>query len=159
MNKTLLVIIVSIILVSGYLIFFKPKTNDSPTSQDSAQQQFETVETTNYKPFTKSEYDTALASNKVVLLSFYANWCPICRAEDPDLIAGFKEFEEKNLIGFRVNFNDTDTDEFEKKLAKDFRVPYQHTKIFLKNGQEVARFTDQWTKEDFIKEVGSILSQ
>ena len=42
-----------------------------------------------------------------------------------------------------------------KFLAKDFNVPYQHTKIFLKEGLEISRSVDQWDKERFLKEISN----
>src|SRR3989344_8013218 len=33
--------------------------------------------------FTKADYDVAVKSDKLVVLYFYANWCPICKAEFP----------------------------------------------------------------------------
>jgi hypothetical protein len=33
--------------------------------------------------FTKADYDAAIKTDRLVVLYFYANWCPICRAEFP----------------------------------------------------------------------------
>lgn len=107
--------------------------------------------------FNKEDYGKALESNKIIFLDFYANWCPICRAEEPEILAGFDSLIENRLIGFRVNFNDSDTDSDEKQLAKDFNVPYQHTKIILKEGKEILRSVDQWDKGQFIKEIEKII--
>lgn len=110
-----------------------------------------------YLEFSQSEYEKALASDKIVFLEFYADWCPICRAEAPEIEAGFDELEQEGMIGFRVNFKDADTDADEEALAKELKVPYQHTKVILKDGKEIGRFTDQWDKETFIQEVSTLL--
>src|SRR3989344_4128517 len=34
--------------------------------------------------FTKGDYNSALNSDKLLVLYFYANWCPTCKAEFPE---------------------------------------------------------------------------
>jgi len=103
--------------------------------------------------FSQPFYDQALASDKVVVLYFYANWCPICRGEEPLIIDGFNELDRDDIVGLRVNFNDSETDAFEKELAKKYGVTYQHTKIFLKDGREIGRSGVPWNKDDFLSEI------
>lgn len=110
-----------------------------------------------YLDFNQADYDKALKSNKIILLNFYANWCPICRAEAPDIASGFNALPDDHVIGFRVNFNDDQTDDVEKKLANDFSIPYQHTKVILEDGKEVKRFSDAWDKETFAKEIEAVV--
>ncbi|MBI3485439.1 redoxin domain-containing protein [Candidatus Daviesbacteria bacterium] len=110
-----------------------------------------------YLEFTKNDYDKALASGKIVVLDFYANWCPICRAEAPEITSAFDSLQSEKVIGFRVNFNDSETDGDEKALALQFKVPYQHTKIILKNGQEVDRIVDSLTKDNLLQEINKFI--
>lgn len=108
--------------------------------------------------FNKADYDAALKSGKVVFLYFYANWCPICRLEVPQMYAAFNELKTDKIIGFRVNFNDDQTDDDERKLAEQFGIPYQHTKVFLKDGKLVSKFPDSWDKIRYITEINKILA-
>ena len=105
--------------------------------------------------FNKADYEKAKSEGKIILLDFYANWCPVCRAEAPELHAGFDELNNPNAVGFRVNFNDSDTDSDEQALAREFNIPYQHTKVILKNGVEVSRSNEQWTRDDLANAVNS----
>lgn len=90
-----------------------------------------------------SEYSsTALTDslkNKRVLF-FYANWCPTCRPAD----AAFRENDSKipsDVSLIRVNYNDSDTDQEEKELAKKYLVTYQHTFVQIDEaGKEVTRW-------------------
>ena len=92
-----------------------------------------------YEPFTLSKYQAALAAHEPIFLYFYANWCPFCREQDPRNVEVLKDFSGR-VHGFRVNYNDSDTDADEKALANTFRVTYQHTGVFFdQNGQEIKR--------------------
>lgn len=111
--------------------------------------------TTPYIVFNKTDYDRAKTEGKLIVLNFYANWCPICRAEAPDARAAFDSLSNPHVVGFQVNFKDDQTDEDEKALAQEFAVPYQHTKIILKDGKDVLKETAQWSKEQFVAEINT----
>lgn len=114
------------------------------------------TEATKYLEFNKADYDKALNEKKKILLYFYASWCPICRVEQTATFAAFNEINDPDLIGFRVNYRDDDTDADEISLAKEFGVSYQHTKVILKDGQRVGKFPDSWDKERYLDELAKI---
>ncbi len=69
---------------------------------------------------------TSLSSfkGKVVLLNFFATWCPPCRAEMPDLEATYKELKDR---GFEVVAVDLQEDKntvsgYVKSLGLDFTI-------------------------------------
>lgn len=106
--------------------------------------------------FNKADYDKALAANKTIMLYFYASWCPICRAEFPKMQSAFNKLSDNNIVGFRVNFNDSQTDDNEKALAKQFGVAYQHTKVILQNGQRVLKAPDSWEESRYLEEINKL---
>ena len=114
------------------------------------------TESTKYLDFNKADYDRALKEKKKILLYFYANWCPICKVEQPKTFAAFSEINDPDLIGFRVNYRDSDTDADEEALAKEFGVSYQHTKVTLKDGQRIGKFPDSWDKQRYLDELMKI---
>lgn len=109
--------------------------------------------------FNKEDYEKAIASDKLIVLYFYANWCPICRLEIPKFYKSFDNLSTDRVIGFRINFNDGDTDNDEKNLAREFGVAYQHTKVFLKNGQRILKSPETWNEERYLSEINKYLNQ
>lgn len=109
--------------------------------------------------FTKADYDTALKTNKLIVLYFYANWCPICIAEFPVMQSAFNAQTTNNLIGFRVNYNDNQTDNDEKNVAREFGVAYQHTKVFVKGGQRILKSPEGWDEKRYISEMNNALGK
>ena len=108
----------------------------------------------NFYEFDKESYDAALNEGKYVFLDFYANWCPICKAEEPEIKAAFNELSTGNVVGFRVNYNDDQTDENEKALAKKLGVAYQHTKIVVAPDEKVAsRTLKQQSKQEVLDQI------
>lgn len=171
MNKIGIVVIAAGVVVGGFIFFTSQKrlaNNQLAVQQEIIPEQQSSATAAGYKgdplagkaslylDFKKADYEKALADGKIILLDFYANWCPICRAEAPELKAGFDSLTTDKVVGFRVNYNDSDTDEDEKKLAKDFGITYQHTKVILKNGKEVLRTLEQWDRKELVKQINSI---
>ena len=103
--------------------------------------------------FSEAEYASAKLSDKLIVLYFYANWCPICREEFPKMQSAFDELSQDNIVGFRVSFKDDETSEAEEALAREFGVAYQHTKVFIKDGRQILKAPDSWSKERYLEEI------
>jgi thiol-disulfide isomerase/thioredoxin len=62
---------------------------------------------------------------KVVLLNFWATWCPPCRAEMPDLIKMQREYRSKGLQVIGVTYPPQEIEEvrqFIKKLGVNYPI-------------------------------------
>lgn len=169
MNKLLISLVAVGIIILGIGAFFLFLNNPAGKQSTQATEQTNSAKkidgyqgdilagsTSPFIVFNKVDYDKAIADGKIVFLDFYANWCPICRAEAPEIHAGFDELNTENIIGFRVNFNDSETDEDEKALAKELDVPYQHTKVILRDGNVALKDGDTWDKTKFLEEVNKL---
>lgn len=111
---------------------------------------------TSYLEFTQSDYDQAVAAGNIIVLDFYANWCPICRAEEPALFSSFNALNDPNVVGFRVNYNDDDTDDAEDALADQFGVTYQHTKVIVRNGQVELKTQNTWDETSLAEALAAL---
>jgi thiol-disulfide isomerase/thioredoxin len=60
---------------------------------------------------------------KVVLLNFWATWCPPCRAEVPDLVRWQREYKGRGLQVVGVTYPPTDRAEV-RQFVRRFRVNY-----------------------------------
>ncbi|MBP9797790.1 thioredoxin family protein [Candidatus Woesebacteria bacterium] len=139
-----------LILIIGVFAFQKssPSLNTSETTiSDTSQisQPSQTETSTNnpntqkrYIEYSQSQFNELANTRRVIY--FYAKWCSTCRPAD----ANFTQNESKipeDVTLIRVNFNDDDTDQSEKDLAKKYSVPYQHTFVQIdSNGNEVTRW-------------------
>ena len=108
-----------------------------------------------YVPFTQEAYAQAQADGKTIFLEFYANWCPICKAQAPALEEGFSKMNSDSLVAFRVNYKDSETDSFETELAKTFNITYQHTHIVTNASEEtLLKSQEDWSVQDVVDKVG-----
>lgn len=78
------------------------------------------------------EFDNVIASNKSVLLDFYADWCGPCQALSPTVHKLAKEFEGEVSIR-KVNVDEN------KHLAASFGIRSIPTLVYLSEGKEVDR--------------------
>jgi peroxiredoxin len=58
------------------------------------------------KDVTGKEWTLSALRGKVVLVNFWATWCPPCRKEMPDLDALYKQFKDKGLVVLAISDED-----------------------------------------------------
>jgi len=160
MKSFLIVAVVLILAGTGYYYFrdqhttlIIPTVMQPPPPENSGVNSSQGREIGGLLNYQKDLYESAISSDKLVVLYFYANWCPICRAEYPKMQEAFNELSGERVIGFRVNYNDNETDSDETALARQFGVAYQHTKVFLKDGKQVLKAPDSWEKDRYLSEI------
>lgn len=152
-----LIIVIIIIVIVGIVILQNRSSSEESANQEISESKLLAGSISPYYEFNKELYDKAFAENKVIVLYFYADWCPICAKEQRDAtLPAFNEIEKDNLIGFRVHYNDGKVTEFEEALAKQFGITYQHTKIIIKDNQQVLKDLNSWDKYKYIAELSNL---
>lgn len=158
MNKTIVIAgIVILVLIGGGLFV---ANQQSKSSEDAKMTQEKTammkkdegdkmmgdkMSDAHYVVYSKTAFDDAAGTRRV--LFFYANWCPICKPADADFTANVSKLPSDVTL-IRVNYNDTDTDQEEKDLAKQYGITYQHTFVQIDaQGKEVAKWNGGQTDE------------
>ena len=68
----------------------------------------------NGNPVTLSE----LAQGKLLLVDFWASWCPDCRKANPDVVAAYQKYHEQGFDVLGVSF-DTDKEKWLAAIEKD----------------------------------------
>ncbi len=95
-------------------------------------------------PFNQAQYDQAVAAGKPVVVYLHADWCPVCRAQQPIVDKLSKEPRLKEVTIFVADFDK------ETALEKALKVNQQSTFVVFKQGHEVMRSTGQ-TQEKTIR--------
>ena len=84
------------------------------------------------KELDEGNFKEFIASDKPVLVDFWAVWCGPCKALAPTIEAVAEEFEGKALVA-KVNIDDN------MALAEEFEVSSIPTLIVFKNGKLLER--------------------
>jgi thiol-disulfide isomerase/thioredoxin len=102
-------------------------------------------------PYDKAAFEKAIAEGRPVIVDFFADWCPTCKAQKPLVRDLLNDPKMKNVTLFVADYDK------EKDLKKALRVSSQSTFVVFKGGKEVARSTGQTKKEDLAATFGKAL--
>ncbi len=80
------------------------------------------------KPVTLSDY-----KGKVVLLDFWATWCPPCRKEIPGFVELYNAYKSRGLVVIGVSMDDAEDTPDVKRFAVQLKIDYP---ILLGFGRE-----------------------
>lgn len=89
---------------------------------------------------TEENFETALGTDKDVLVDFFADWCGPCRMLSP-IIEEIADERAQTLVVGKVNVDD------QPNLAARFGISSIPTVIFFRNGKEADRFVGYRPKD------------
>lgn len=146
MSKNSILILVTLIVLSffSYLLLSNKQTAVT-TSEPNEEQVTTAADASTLKPAQPQyvDFEEGLLSKlseqgKKMVLFFYASWCPICQPAHKDILANQTNLPE-DIVIVRINYNDNNTDQAEKDLARELNVTYQHTFVYLDNEGKVLK--------------------
>lgn len=111
MIKRYLILSVACILAFAALSACDGNGRQSKASAENKAPDF-TVETINHGNFTLSD-----TRGQVVLLNFWATWCPPCRVEIPHLKALYREYSDSGLVVVGASIDKMSTQELARFVA------------------------------------------
>lgn len=91
--------------------------------------------------FDQAAFDQLQAEGKPILVIIYADWCPVCKAQEPIIADLLKTPALKSIAAFRVDFDQ------QKNIVRKFKASTQSTLIVFKGGKEVGRSTGVTDKD------------
>ena len=103
--------------------------------------------------FNPVDYREAKDDGRVILLYFYSGWDPLSKQEQQFLADALLAINDPNVVAFRVNYRDAQTNHFENTVAHEHGITYQHTKVVLIGNNRIASNAEPWDTARFVREL------
>jgi thioredoxin 1 len=91
--------------------------------------------------------------SKVEVIDFYAEWCGPCKVLSPTIDSLIEDFSNNDSVTIKKLNVDGD-----QETTQKFNVRGIPTLVFLKDGEEAARFTGVQSKEKISSKIAEILA-
>ena len=95
---------------------------------------------------TDANYEEIAATDKLILIDFWAQWCGPCRMLSPTIDDLANEYEGKAVIG-KVDVDDN------PDIAEKFSIRNIPTLLFVKNGEVVDKTVGAVPKNEIIDKI------
>jgi thioredoxin 1 len=104
-----------------------------------------------WKPFSAAAFADAQKEGKSILVDIFAPWCPVCRAQNPILVQLTREPQFKDLVVFKVDFDNQKSD------VRALKASSQSTLIVDKGESEKGRTVGDTNEKSITALVNSAL--
>lgn len=103
------------------------------------------------------DYQTALNSNKLIILFFTSNTCATCDQELTDIKETMVDVKHDDVVSFVVHLGDDQQSPLATQLASQFTVTNPQTKVFLRNQVKLFKISDIWSANRYLTEIYDII--
>lgn len=102
-----------------------------PMQKDMA---MDTMMKNDFITYSREAHAKAMTEGKTTLVFFHAPWCPVCKAQEPKVLAHLNG-DAKHVVAFKVDFDSN------MEVRKEMNVQKQSTLILYRGMKEVARLS------------------
>lgn len=161
-----------LVVMAVMLFFFAPESwwqfGVSPTNERKSSVNF------SLKDINGGEWNFAAQRGKVVVVNYWATWCPPCRAEMPGLVGAANEFKNRRVefVGVTMDENLDDVPPFVAKYEIPFPIllpdgdpnigaatALPTTLLFDKNGRLAKKYTGFILESTLKSDIKILLSE
>lgn len=111
---------------------------------------------------------------KLILINFFASWCPPCKMETPDFVKVYNEYKDKNfvIVGISIDDNKQDAIDFvnefgvtypvymaEPSLRKKYNVAKVPTNLIYSPDGELVQIIEGMISEAMLRRMAQLVAQ
>ena len=119
-SAILLSVMITVLLVPSLVYALTPTTEQALAERMGKTMPDFTIDTVNGEPFCLSE---ELEEHELVLLNFWATWCPPCAREFPYMEEAYSQYSDRVSI-LALSIDPNDTDEMIRNYAEKYDLTF-----------------------------------
>ncbi len=178
-ERFIIIGVIGLALGAGSGVLFKQWQEHNPTPLESGTEQLVALPVFSYRDLDNNLRHSTEWSNKIMVLNFWATWCPPCRKETPGFVELQQTYEKQGVqfvgiaiddpqpvkdfadnfgINYPVLLGDMSAVSISKQLGNRFEgLPY--TVVARPGGDVVLRHSGELTRKDLEQTLQKLISK